>query len=228
MEHKTIATVISYNNISSYKLTPAPFKISRTFEIYAQYFNASSRNIPYKTFSQLLKQGQPKLWIDSGCGAGEAFRTATHYISTQTKFLGLTSQLYPELRQNLELLPDRFSVRLGNVPDTLDQQLETADVLTDVYGPYFYATETSLDLFESKYNLLKAYYTALSISGKAFIFLQESLHSKTSLHPFEKQLHRHFPKQFEYLGQYSQFLVIHKTEKNFPEKKELLKLFLKF
>jgi len=196
----------------------------RTFDSYnddISRFEADEMDKFTEFFRQRHDSIEKKItWLDSGAGKGTAILTCGEISDYLEKAIGVSMHFIKGTSRILDV--DFADWYLGDINDVLED-VKDIDVISDVYGPFFYSPE--------RMYILRNYYEALDDGGKAFIqvgnpeanheFVRDIVYEGKKRTLIQEYLDQYFPEIFR-LTNFNFTLVMKKDkDKTFPNLEEL-------
>lgn len=196
-------------------------KTQRDFDRYLSFFKTKGKSL--QTF--LTRRGEGLTVLDCGAGEGVAMDTLLSSPLGKKHVKECTGISIHQFRHVLDIIAKnegRLEWFVGKAENVLPKLNKKFDLITDVFGAYFYS--------QHRLALLRLYHQTLKPGGRAYIYLGGShptckvsntiKHSKKIKENFEKHLVETFPETFSLHTnpdiRPDQFLVITKSTARMP------------
>lgn len=181
---------------------------TRTFVNYESVFRFTSREFDLKTF---IETRPHKITVlDSGAGEGTSMSDLlTRYASTVIKCTGISMHYFSGIAGRIKSHGGRLEWYVEKAEVVLPHINEQYDLITDLFGAYFYSPERLV--------LLENYHRHLTINGRAYIYRSQNLlfnilrHADGRIEYLEDSLIRAYPDTFSWAGTAKTVFIITKT-----------------
>lgn len=162
---------ITHKNVESHKYNDSTFSYAcnncRSFYDYEKYFRSDVSDNRYQDLSKYLalisKTTSQMTVLDCGAGNGTAMDTLLEANMSVKKCTGISMHYFQSIEERIVKNQGRLEWYVGKAETILPSLNEKFDIITDVYGAYFYSSE--------RIELIKQYHRLLKPNGRAFIYL---------------------------------------------------------
>lgn len=209
---------ITHRNVESHKYNDSTFSYAcnncRSFSDYERYFRSDVSDNRYQDLSKYLalisKTTSQMTVLDCGAGNGTAMDSLLEANKVVKKCTGISMHYFPSIAERIVKNQGRLNWYIGKAETILPRLNEKFDVITDVYGAYFYSSD--------RIELIKQYHRLLKPNGRAFVYLgchhtENIIHLSNDRTAKLDEVLKKYPKTFGWGKFYSskKYLVITKS-----------------
>ncbi len=190
----------------------------RSFSVYASTIDAEiPKKLKMVEFIKARSTESKIQVLDCGAGQGTALDTLLEsYLQKGIqKVTGISLHTFRHVKRLLKKHEKRMDWYLGNALEILPKLPEKYDLITDIYGSYFYS--------ENRVDLIKAFHRALKEGGRAYILIsahdnpvQNLVNLGNKSMKLEEHLQEDFPETFKFWAGKREVLVITKASRKCP------------